>query len=87
MADAILPYPMPQPDLTTGIGPRQSTWALRQIGSYLGHTGHRINVVFTPALAMTQKNGRTASSSVAVGRVLVMKEWRGVCTFTVSCQK
>ena len=42
--------------------------ALHQIVSYLGHTGHQINVVFTPALAVTQKCGSAASSPVAVGQ-------------------
>jgi hypothetical protein len=33
----------------TGFGPRLPTWALQQVGSYLGYTGHQINVVVTAA--------------------------------------
>jgi hypothetical protein len=30
-------------------GPRLPTWALQQDGSYLGYSGHQINVVVTAA--------------------------------------
>jgi hypothetical protein len=30
-------------------GPRLPTWALQQVGSYLGHTGYQINMVVTAA--------------------------------------
>ncbi len=34
---------------SSGYGPRLPTCALQQVGSYLGYTGHQINVVVTAA--------------------------------------
>jgi hypothetical protein len=34
---------------TSCFGPRLPTWALQQVGSYLGYTGHQINVVVVTA--------------------------------------
>ena len=41
---------------TSEKGPRLPTWALQQVGSYLGYTGHQINVVVTAARDPNQTN-------------------------------
>jgi hypothetical protein len=54
--DAMIWSTLSKARATSAHGPRLPTWALQQVGSYLGYTGRQINVVVTAASDPTRSS-------------------------------